>query len=120
MKIDIKSKGKYFIAAINGEDCENWEAFLKEIGIAFKFPDYYGQNVAAFRDCINDLSWITQDNYMLFINNSSKLLSKGTLEDDQEYLINLFDKISKNWKLGPKAEGNDKTRKVSDFTVIYN
>lgn len=120
MKIDIESKGKYYVATINGEDCQDWESFLKAIGFAFKFPEYYGENLAAFRDCINDLSWLEQENYLLFINNSSKLLCKGTQEDDQEYLMKLFNKITENWKLGPKAEGEDETRKVSNFKVIYN
>ena len=120
MNINIELKGSYYVAVINGDDCQDWESFFKNIGITFKFPEYYGQNLAAFEDCINDLSWIRQDNYLLIINESSQLLSKGIQEDDQEYLKNLFDKISENWKLGPGAEGDDETRKVSVFKVIYN
>jgi len=120
MEINNKENGNFFLANIDGKKCQTWEFFLKEIGIAFNFPEYYGHNLAAFRDCINDLSWIKQDNYMLIIENSDLLLKEGLRSDDRLYIIKQFDKIIHNWSLGPDAEGNDETRKKSDFIVIYN
>ena len=86
MDINKKNK-KFFIASINGKKCQNWKDFLFNIGIAFDFPDYYGQNLAAFRDCINDLRWLEKDHYMLIVSNSDFLLKRGDQDDDQEYLI---------------------------------
>jgi RNAse (barnase) inhibitor barstar len=39
-------------------DCRRWETmadFHREVAERFSFPDYYGANGAAFRDCLRDL-----------------------------------------------------------------
>lgn len=120
MNIDIGEKGSHYIACIDGGTTQTWDDFFKEIGLAFNFPEYYGHNLHAFRDCINDLSWIEQDNYILIINNSDFLLKMGMLPDDHKYLTDLFGEIADNWIKGPDAAGDDETRKVSKFIVIYN
>lgn len=120
MNLNLGKKGEYYITSLDAASSQTWKDFLVQVGNAFKFPEYYGQNLNAFRDCINDLTWIEQENYMLIINNSDLLLNKGEQDDDIEYLKELFDQITENWKLGPDAPGDDETRKVSDFKVVYN
>jgi RNAse (barnase) inhibitor barstar len=118
MNLEIKDKGHFFIASIDGKKCQTWDSFLREIGIAFNFPDYYGQNLHAFRDCINDLGWIENENYMLIINNSDLLLKDGLEPDDQEYIRNEFQEISEQWANVPEQERD--YRKNSKFIVVYN
>ncbi len=39
-------------------DCSAWKSesdFHKEIALGLKFPDYYGQNLNAFNDCMGDI-----------------------------------------------------------------
>ncbi len=39
-------------------DCANWSSAaeaLRDLGSALHFPDYYGQNLDAFNDCLSDL-----------------------------------------------------------------
>src|SRR5215510_10518793 len=40
-----------------------------EFAAAMQFPWYYGENWAAFDECLKDLSWIWAKTYLLFILN---------------------------------------------------
>lgn len=107
-----------FITAIDGNQCNTIESFLEEIGRAFSFPDYYGQNVNALNDCINDLDWIPKDNYILIINNFESLISDN--KKDREDMIDFLGEISEQWKNVPNYDGEDESRKKADFKIIYN
>ena len=120
MIINFKEEGSYYVASIDGNDCKTWNDFLKEIGVALKFPSYYGQNIHAFRDCMNDLSWMEKRNIILFINNSEQLLENGDQFDDREYIMNEFEKITQNWISGSNAESEVENTKALKFNVIYN
>ena len=107
-----------FVTGIDGTQCQTIESFLKQIGRAFSFPNYYGENLDALNDCINDLSWISKNNYILIINNFESFIIEN--KKDRKDMIDFFSEVSEQWKLGPKSEGQDETRKTSIFKVIYN
>ena len=107
-----------FITAIDGNKCKNVKDFVVEIGQAFSFPNYYGKNLDALNDCINDLDWISKDNYILIINDFESFISDS--KEDREDMVGFLNEISEQWRLGPQAEGQDETRKISIFKIIYN
>ena len=80
------SDAHYYIAVIDGFDCRTLKSFLKEIGRAFNFPPYYGQNLNALNDCLNDLEWLDKPNYILIIKNSKEFLRK----DPEEMWSHIF------------------------------
>lgn len=108
-----------FIATIDGSKCLSKKNALIEIGIAFKFPDYYGENLDALEECINDLSWIESDSYLLIINNYNDFLNKEQIEL-KEVFVDIFNKASSSWLNVPNYEGEDEHRKKSNFMVVYN
>ena len=46
------------VRAVRGRKSRTLEAFFDEFAAAFQFPYYFGENWAAFRDCISDLDWL--------------------------------------------------------------
>lgn len=92
--------------------------FIKEVGKAFEFPDYYGENIDAFWDCIRDLSWLNADNYTLKIENSRYFL---TLEDEdtQKEIYDLLEKVREDWANVPNYKGEDQYRSKADFCIQY-
>ena len=46
------------VRAIRGRKARTLEALFDEFAAAFQFPYYFGENWAAFRDCITDLDWL--------------------------------------------------------------
>jgi RNAse (barnase) inhibitor barstar len=109
----------YYIGQIDGKKCNTLKAFLVEIAIAFRFPDYYGNSVNAFWDCIGDLSWLEAKNYALVILNARDFLKD---EDDSTRIdiVNLLQKVANDWANVPNFEGEDQWRQKADFKVIYD
>lgn len=46
------------VRAIRGRKARTVEGLFDEFAAAFQFPPYFGENWAAFRDCITDLDWL--------------------------------------------------------------
>ena len=102
----LKNKG-YFVAHLDGKSNTTKKAFLENIGKAFNFPDYYGQNLDALEECIGDLSWIMEDDFALGIDHSADLLSEDA--DTKKIVLSILKESTSNWK----EEG-------SDFKVVMN
>jgi RNAse (barnase) inhibitor barstar len=115
--INELKKNDYYIAEINGAECKDAESFLSKIGVAFKFPDYYGKNLDAFWECIGDLSWIDETNYALVIYNKDSFLLQEPDKIKVE-IIELLEKIRIDWGNVPNYKGEDEFRKKADFQII--
>lgn len=121
MSIDVeiellRSKG-YYIAFLDGEKCLDLRAFITQIGRAFHFPDYYGNNMDALDECINDLDWISEKNYALVVINSNSFLSSETTAQ-QNSIWGFFEKVKVEWVSVPNFEGEDQFRSKADFIII--
>jgi RNAse (barnase) inhibitor barstar len=106
----------YYLAVLDGSTCRTEKSFLKSIGETFKFPSYYGQNLNALNDCLNDLEWIDKPNYVLMIKNSKEFLSKES-EETRNHIISFLEKVSKQWANVPNYEGEEIYRKKADFRI---
>lgn len=115
--IDELRKNDYFIAEIDGLKCPNLESFLKQIGIAYKFPEYYGNNMNALWDCLCDLSWLNQENYALIIKNADSFLIDERKEIKSD-ILSFFLRVADDWRNVPNYPGEDKYRNRSDFILL--
>lgn len=71
---------------------------FNEFAAAFHFGSYFGENWAAFDECINDLDWLPADAYLLFISDLDKLLQFEP-NDFRIFMEILIDAI-KEWTEG--------------------
>lgn len=110
------SDGLYYVTILDGSDCRTLKNFLKEIAKAFGFPSYYGQNLNALSDCLNDLEWLDKPNYLLIIKNSSKLLISES-EETRKHVFELLERVSKQWAHVPNYKGEELHRKKADFRI---
>jgi hypothetical protein len=46
------------VRAVRGPKTRTITGFFDEFAAAFQFPYYFGENWAAFQDCVSDLSWL--------------------------------------------------------------
>jgi Barstar, RNAse (barnase) inhibitor len=104
--------------SIDGERCKDIKSFLKEIGIAFKFPDYYGQNMDALDECINDLDWIDCNSYTLKIIHFNQFLKYET-EETRKYIFDFFDRVKNEWANVPNYSGEEQYRSKANFTIEF-
>ena len=110
------SEDLYFIAIINGKECKTLQDFLTRIGKAFKFPSYYGHNLNALNDCLNDLEWLNKPNYVFIIRNPQEFLIKEQV-DIYNHIIHFLEEVSTQWKNVPNYPGEEEYRKKSDFKI---
>jgi RNAse (barnase) inhibitor barstar len=113
---DLRSKG-YYVAIMDGAECKTKKGFINNIAKSFNFPSYYGQNLDALWECINDLEWIAELNYALVITNSKFFMSADV--DNKQYIIEMLNEVVTEWGNVPNYEGEDMFRHKADFKVIY-
>lgn len=109
---------KVFEASIDGNDCKNLESFLESIGIALKFPEYYGKNMNALYDLISDLDWLSADEYILRIKHSNLFLSDepGDVKDD---VVKFLHDVEVEWRNVPNYKGEEAYRIKKTFLVLF-
>lgn len=54
-------------------DCDGIEGVLSQIGLELDFPEWYGQNLDALKDCLTDFSWCEAAGYVLFVSGADAL-----------------------------------------------
>ena len=83
---------------IDGNKCTTADNLFSEFSKVFEFPDYFGNNWAAFDECLNDLDWLEGKAYLLFINDSDKITK--TSDDNFKNLMKLLERTVAEWTEG--------------------
>lgn len=116
MFLNYATNNEAVVRLIRGRKCYNTIALFDEFSAVLQFPYYFGENWAAFDECINDLGWIRGNSYELFIDQSYKILEK----EQQE--IPTFLKIMKNavqeWVNGRNY--NDFPTMPTNFDLLFH
>lgn len=107
-----------YVGIVNGNKSNALNNFMKEVSLAFDFPDYYSGNINSFTEIMNDLSWLNAKDYVLAVTESDKFLQNESLKE-QEEIKNILENISKEWSNVPNYQGEDEYRKQARFIVHY-
>lgn len=87
-----------------------------EFSAAYQFPYYFGENWPAFDECINDLSWVSSDGFILVVQNAEQILVDDNV-NNCKYFLNLINETVNAWKNGENTECGEG---VINFSVIFN
>jgi Barstar (barnase inhibitor) len=105
---------------IRGSRCKTYAHLLQEFAAALQFPYYFGENWAAFDECVNDLSWLPAKKYVIVITNTNLVLSQ-----EGGKAFNLLEQTlrdtAKRWISGENSlpvRGDGK--EPADFSVIFH
>lgn len=77
-QIKENQKKNIVIKEINGGKCSDVDGLFNEFAINLQFPNYFGENWAAFDECINDLEWLDGDGYIIVISNIDEVLASSS------------------------------------------
>ena len=94
----IHSESNMYLAFLDGKHCQSIDQFHIKIAEALQFPDYYGQNLDALDEMLNDLEWINQNHILLIIQRSHLWLSDND-EMKADILQILSDVSSKSFEI---------------------
>lgn len=81
-----------YVSYLRGKNCKTEDDFLIEVAASFQFPDYYGENWAAFDECIQDLEWLNFSRIFVVFDDFSK-----AFRDQPSIQSILQDRIVKYW-----------------------
>ncbi|QSX06727.1 barstar family protein [Sedimentibacter sp. zth1] len=116
LESNMNFKEGSYIAIVDGNKCKSTDEVFVEFAKAFEFPDYLGDNWAAFDECINDLDWITSGSYVLIIKNSNYILE--TEPKDFEILLEILKDTAIEWAKGRNYD--DFPTEPTPFHVIFH
>ena len=86
-----------YLAVVDGNEISNLNELFTGFSSAFKFPDYFGNNWAAFDECINDLDRLNADSYILILENMDSILKD---EQNFDILIRILRDTAREWQNG--------------------
>ncbi len=91
---------------LDGNTIKTEVDFYKAIVSALSFPDYFGENLDALYDCLNDLDWVPQTTIIIQFDNYEVLLSEAqsTFKED---VFSLFFETAFCWAEGQNGEMKD-------------
>lgn len=75
--------------------CIDHDAALQRIAGALQFPDWFGGNWDALADCLNDLSWLPADGYVLMLDHADGW--REAEPDAFETLLEVFNDAAAEW-----------------------
>jgi len=70
--------------------------FMNEVSAALQFPYYFGHNWDAFRECVNDLSWLNGASFLIIFDSAQYLLSES--DDDFQILLRILTDTHEEWR----------------------
>ena len=74
----------------------NYESSLRELTAVFQFPDYFGKNYNALKECITDLDWLPAEGYLFVIKNSANLMIEEP-GHDLGVLLRILSEAGEEW-----------------------
>ena len=91
-------------------------ALFAELAAALHFPDYFGSNWDAVRDCLSDLSWLPARSYLLIVDRADEVLATAPPAQLEVWQRVLTDTV-RTWG-EPVQDGEWWDRPPVPFTVL--
>ncbi len=82
-----------FSVDLRGSD--NAGAVMRNIADAMRFPDWFGENLDALADCLNDLSWLPAEGYVLVLEHTVEWRVQEA--DTFAAMLDIFNEIAWRW-----------------------
>ena len=65
---------------VRGRKMRTADALFDEIAAACQFPYYFGENWAAFAECLGDLDWLNASRFVLIFGEFDQVLAEDAIE----------------------------------------
>ena len=118
LKFD-KIIGNPAIVEIDAKNCQTLRAFYEETAKVMHFPDYFGFNLDSFDEMINDLSWIEDENLLVYFHNSDQFLINERNETKIITLLDLLDATCEEWNWFEEDEDPESDEFIPKKTLKF-
>ena len=100
-KLCYEAQNNSYIVYLRGARCDTEESFFREVSAALQFPWYFGENWAAFDECICDLEWLKFDRMVLAIDDFKMMFNED--REQQKQLLKYLCIMVEYWKAQGKS-----------------
>lgn len=103
---------------LNGQNMKTYDGLYDEFTHVFKFPEYFGRNLDALDECLNDLEWLNTNKIIIVITNSNLILCE---ENDAgcETIVEILENAGTEWGT-PVESGEQWDRDPVPFHAILH
>ncbi len=93
--VEAGAEKQYAVLPIDLRACVDADAAMREIADAMRFPAWFGENLDALADCLNDLSWLPSAGYVLLLEHVADWRARepGTFET----VLDILNDTAKRW-----------------------
>jgi hypothetical protein len=112
----MDSATRLVVKTLNGRRMKDWPSTMDEMAAELEFPSYFGKNIPAFSECLQDLEWLPADAYSFLLYDAASVLSKETHADAISF-FSLLDRICSEWAVGT-LPGANWERKRTPFHIF--
>lgn len=102
---------------LKAEEMKRLDEFYDQISENLSFPEYFGRNLMALKDCLSDLEWLDRAGVVILIENADLLLEDES-EETINYLMEILKEVSEEWH-NPVQENQPWDRGSVLFYVIF-
>lgn len=85
----------YAVVPIELRGCADAAPALREIADALRFPEWFGENLDALADCLNDLSWLPSQGYVLVLEHAGDWRERDP--ESFEGLLEILNEAAEFW-----------------------
>jgi RNAse (barnase) inhibitor barstar len=105
------------VVVVDGVTARTLDTFFSAVSTTLNFPDYFGRNWEALKDCLTDLDWLPGDSYLLIFRNADQLFADELIE--RTTFLRIMNIIAEEWAV-PVALGEWWDRPAIPFHVILD
>lgn len=88
------------VVEVDSANARTLDAFFAAVSSALDFPDYFGSNWDALKDCLTDLDWLPADSYLLVFRNSEQLFANQVIE--RATFLRIMNLAAEEWSIPVK------------------
>lgn len=75
--------------------CRDKDEFLRRVGVALRFPSWFGHNWDALADCVSDMSWMPAEGYVLILDGADSF--RAAAEHGFLTALEILDEAAGTW-----------------------
>ncbi|MFG2777494.1 barstar family protein [Streptomyces prunicolor] len=105
------------VVEFQGGEARTLDSFFSMISSRLDFPEYFGRNWPALKDCLTDLEWLPADSYCLVFRNSDLLFADEPIE--RRAFLHTVKLSAEEWA-APVALGEWWDRPAIPFHVVLD
>ncbi|TXH77641.1 MAG: hypothetical protein E6Q88_00770 [Lysobacteraceae bacterium] len=86
---------KFSVLPVDLRGCDHAQTALLSIAEVLRFPDWFGENLDALSDCLNDLSWLPAEGYVMVLEHAEDWRAREP--DTFDAAVEIFNETAARW-----------------------